>query len=85
MIFKCRCMPFVSQRLSITMLMNGAYKSMSHMSLTSLTRPYGLHRKSYLIMGLDRLSDGDCDVSFQPVVRRRPRYLDNFKNNFTTE
>jgi hypothetical protein len=48
--FKCRCMPFVNQRLSITTQMNGSYKSLSHRSLTTLTRPVGLHRIFYIVI-----------------------------------
>ena len=56
--FKCRCMPFLYQRESITHQMNGVWKSMSHMSLTNLTTPWGLHRVFY------KLKDDDLDNLF---------------------
>lgn len=70
-IFKCKCMPFVNQRLSITHTMNGAYKSMSHMSLTQLTLPRGLHREYYRVIDVDKdIFDDDNTVLVKFRMRR---------------
>ena len=74
--FKCRCMPFINQRESITMLMNGAYKSMSHCSLTNLTEPFGLHRLVYRLKDndLNKLFSDDADDWIPVKYRYRNRF-----------
>ena len=64
-------MPFVNQRLSITHSMNGAYKSMSHRSLTQLTLPSGLHREYYHVIDVDKdIFDDDNIVLVKNRMRR---------------
>lgn len=68
--FKCKCLPFLYQRLSITHLMNGTWKSASHRSLTQTTQPYGLHREFYTLKDNDLESCAD-ENSWIPVKYRR--------------
>ena len=72
--FKCKCMPFLYQRLSITHTINGVWKSMSHMSLETLTVPRGLHREYYQVIDNDK----DCfDGDNLKLVKYRRRHAYN--------
>lgn len=57
--FKCRCLSFLYQRISITYHMNGVWKSCSHMSLVNLTHPLGLHREWYQVLSFNERLDED--------------------------
>ena len=64
--------------------MNGAWKNMSHRSLTTLTTPLGLHRVLYKLKDndFDNLFSDDEDVWIPIKYHRRRDFQDSILNNY---